>query len=182
MKNILSAVAVAALLVTAATPVFAADEATESAPVAMEAMEAAPAEEVALVDVVDTAIANPDFSTLVSALQAAELVDALKAEGPFTVFAPTNEAFAALPEGTLEDLLKPENKDKLAAILKNHVVSGKIAAADIAEGKTEVEALEGKLEVEKTADGVTVNGAKVVAADVATTNGVIHVIDTVIVK
>jgi uncharacterized surface protein with fasciclin (FAS1) repeats len=143
------------------------------------AAEAAPA--ATPVDIVDTAMANADFSTLVTALKAAELVDALKAEGPFTVFAPTNAAFAALPAGTLDDLLKPENKEKLQGILKYHVVSGKVMAADIAEGSTDVATLQGaNVAVAKNAEGVTVGGAKVTGADVAATNGVIHVIDTVI--
>ncbi len=138
---------------------------------------------VAPADIVDTASSNPDFSTLVTALQAAELVDALKAEGPFTVFAPTNEAFAALPEGTLEDLLKPENKDKLVAVLQNHVVSGAVQSGDLVEGETPVTTLGGgAVAVTKTAEGaVTVGSANVVAADVSASNGVIHVIYAVLV-
>lgn len=132
-------------------------------------------------DIVDTAASKEMFSTLVAAVKAADLVDILKGEGPFTVFAPTNDAFAALPEGTLEDLLKPENKEQLQSILKYHVVAGKIKAADIQEGDTEVETVEGStIEVTKNADGVTVDGANVVKADVKTSNGVIHVIDEVI--
>lgn len=132
-------------------------------------------------DIVDTAVGNEQFSTLVAALKAAGLVDALKAEGPFTVFAPTNAAFAALPEGTLESLLKEENKEKLQAILTYHVVAGKIKAADIADGTTDVPTLQGStLAVQKTADGVTVNGANVTSADIWTSNGVIHVIDAVV--
>lgn len=144
--------------------------------------EAAPAAEEAVAgDIVATASGNPDFSTLVSALKAAELVDALKETGPFTVFAPSNEAFAALPEGTLEGLLKPENKVKLQEILKYHVVAGKIASAEIEDGESEVDTMfEGKkLKIAKTAEGVTVNGAKVSAVDVPASNGVIHVIDAV---
>ncbi|NCT40997.1 MAG: fasciclin domain-containing protein [Alphaproteobacteria bacterium] len=132
-------------------------------------------------DIVDTAAANEDFSTLVAAVKAADLVDALKGDGPFTVFAPTNEAFAALPAGALDDLLKPENKEKLQALLKYHVVSGKILAGDIADGSTDVETLQGTtLTVTKSVDGVTVDGAKVTTADLKTSNGVIHVIDTVV--
>ncbi len=132
-------------------------------------------------DIVDTAAGNEDFSTLVAAVKAAELVDALKGDGPFTVFAPTNAAFAALPEGTLDELLKPENKEKLQGILKYHVVSGKIKAGDIANGSTDVETLQGtKLNVTKGATGVTVNGANVTTADLKTSNGVIHVIDAVV--
>lgn len=131
--------------------------------------------------VVGAAMADEQFSTLVTAVKAADLVDALSSEGPFTVFAPTNDAFAALPEGTLDDLLLPENKDKLAGILKYHVVPAKVMAGDIADGETMVDTLNGtQLKVVKTADGVTVNGAKVITADVAASNGVIHVLDSVV--
>lgn len=133
------------------------------------------------VDIVETASANEDFSTLVAAVQAAELVDALKGDGPFTVFAPTNAAFAALPEGTVENLLLPENKAQLQAVLTYHVVPGKIKAADIADGTTEVTTLQGTtLNVTKTADGVTVDDANVTSTDIKTSNGVIHVIDAVV--
>ena len=132
-------------------------------------------------DIVDTAAANDDFSTLVTAVQEAGLVDALKGDGPFTVFAPTNAAFDALPDGTVEMLLMDENQDQLAGILKLHVVSGKIKAGDIADGTTEVETLAGDtIEVTKTDAGVTVGGANVVTTDIYTSNGVIHVIDSVI--
>ena len=132
-------------------------------------------------DIVDTAASNEDFSTLVAAVKAAGLVDALKAEGPYTVFAPTNAAFDALPEGTLDTLLMEENVGQLQAILKLHVVSGKIKSKDIADGTTEVETLAGDtIEVTKGADGVTAGGADVVKADIYTSNGVIHVIDSVI--
>lgn len=132
-------------------------------------------------DIVDTAMANEDFSTLVAAVKAAELVDALKADGPFTVFAPTNAAFEALPEGTVDTLLLPENKAKLQSVLTYHVVPGNIMAADIADGETEVTTLEGTtLTVTKTADGVMVDGANVTSTDIKTSNGVIHVIDAVV--
>lgn len=132
-------------------------------------------------DIVDTAAANEDFSTLVAAVKAAELVEALKGDGPFTVFAPTNAAFEALPEGTVENLLKPENKEQLQAVLTYHVVPGKIKAADITEGTTEVETLQGTtLNITKTADGVTVDNANVTSTDIKTSNGVIHVIDAVV--
>jgi uncharacterized surface protein with fasciclin (FAS1) repeats len=133
-------------------------------------------------DIVETASANDDFSTLVTAVSEAGLVDALKAEGPYTVFAPTNAAFDALPEGTVETLLKDENIDQLQGILKLHVVSGKIKAGDIAEGSTEVETLAGDtIIVTKDSHGaVTAGGADVVKADIYTSNGVIHVIDSVI--
>ena len=131
-------------------------------------------------DIVDVAVANGSFTTLVAAVKAAGLVETLKGEGPFTVFAPTDEAFAALPEGTVESLLKPENRDKLTAVLTYHVVPGKVMASDVVKlssAKT-VEGSEAAIEVK---DGsVYVDGAKVVKADVPASNGVIHVIDKVI--
>ena len=131
-------------------------------------------------DIVDTAVDNGSFNTLAAALQAADLVDALKGDGPFTVFAPTDEAFAKLPEGTLEDLLKPENKEQLTAILLYHVVPGKIMSGDIS-GEAKPETLQGSsVDVVASGSGVTVNGANVVGADVKASNGVIHVIDSVI--
>ncbi|MBG6174003.1 putative surface protein with fasciclin (FAS1) repeats [Labrenzia sp. EL_208] len=131
-------------------------------------------------DIVDTAVSAGSFNSLVAAVQAAGLVDTLKGEGPFTVFAPTDEAFAALPEGTVENLLKPENKDQLVAILTYHVVPGKVMSSDIAGKKAEVASVQGdKISVDAT-DGVKVDGAKVVTADIETSNGVIHVIDAVI--
>lgn len=132
-------------------------------------------------DIVETAMANDDFSTLVTAVQEAGLVEALQGDGPFTVFAPTNAAFDALPDGTLDTLLMDENQDQLAGILKLHVVSGKIKAKDIADGTMEVETLAGDMiEVTKSDAGVTVGGANVVTTDIYTSNGVIHVIDGVI--
>jgi uncharacterized surface protein with fasciclin (FAS1) repeats len=132
-------------------------------------------------DIVDTAIAAGSFETLVAAVQAADLVDVLKGEGPFTVFAPTDEAFAALPEGTVESLLLPENKDMLVSILTYHVVPGEVMAKD-AEGATvDLETVQGaSVTVDGTGETVTVNGANVITADIATDNGVIHVIDAVI--
>jgi uncharacterized surface protein with fasciclin (FAS1) repeats len=130
-------------------------------------------------DIVDTAIANGNFKTLVTAVQAAGLVETLKSPGPFTVFAPTDAAFAKLPKGTVEDLLKPENKAKLAGILTYHVVSGKVLAKDVKTGPVKtVEGSSAALKVD--ASGVTIDNAKVVTADVIASNGVIHVIDTVI--
>ena len=130
-------------------------------------------------DIVDTAVAAGQFQTLVAAVQAAELVDTLKGEGPFTVFAPTDEAFAALPEGTVENLLKPENKDQLAAILAYHVVPAKVMAADVK--PMEAPTVNGQTATIEVADGtVSVEGATVVATDIETSNGVIHVIDKVI--
>ncbi|WP_412099012.1 fasciclin domain-containing protein [Defluviimonas sp. D31] len=131
------------------------------------------------VDIVDTAVAAGDFGTLAAALTAADLVDTLKGEGPFTVFAPTDEAFAALPEGTVEDLLKPENKDKLAAVLTYHVVPGKVMSTDLTNGM-QAATVNGADVTIMTDGGVKVNDASVTAADVEATNGVIHVIDKVI--
>lgn len=131
-------------------------------------------------DIVDTAVAAGTFGTLVAAVTAAGLVDTLKSEGPFTVFAPSDDAFAKLPAGTVEDLVKPENKDKLTAILTLHVLSGKVMAADVAGQKMTPASVNGEMLHVDGTHGVTVNGAKVVSADIACTNGVIHVIDTVL--
>ena len=131
-------------------------------------------------DIVDTAVSAGSFNTLVAAVQAAGLVDTLKGEGPFTVFAPTDDAFAALPEGTVEDLLKPENKDKLTAILTYHVVPGKVMAGDIAGKTTTAASVQGQELAIDATDGVMINEAKVVSADIAASNGVIHVIDKVL--
>ena len=130
-------------------------------------------------DIVDIAAGNKDFSTLVAAVKAGGLVDVLKGDGPFTVFAPTNEAFAKLPEGTVESLLKPENKDKLVKILTYHVVPGKVMAKDVAAGK--VKTVQGAELTVATKDGVTIDKAKVTATDIEAKNGVIHVIDTVVI-
>jgi len=131
-------------------------------------------------DIVDTAVAAGSFTTLVAAVGAAGLADTLKGEGPFTVFAPTDTAFAALPAGTVDDLIKPENKDKLTAILLLHVLPGTVGANDVT-GKVLDPATVGgaTVHVDGT-DGVTVNGARVVTADITCTNGVIHAIDTVL--
>ena len=131
-------------------------------------------------DIVDTAIAAGSFKTLVTAVKAAGLVETLKGKGPFTVFAPTDEAFAKLPAGTVENLLKPENKKQLVAILTYHVVSGKVMSKDLAGKKTMAKSVEGgEISVDAT-DGVKVDNAKVVKADIEASNGVIHVIDAVI--
>jgi uncharacterized surface protein with fasciclin (FAS1) repeats len=131
-------------------------------------------------DIVDTAVSAGSFGTLVAAVQAAGLVDALKGEGPLTVFAPTDAAFAKLPEGTVENLLKPENKDQLVAILTYHVVAGKVMASDVVE-LSSARTLNGKTAGIKVAGGnVMIDDAKVVATDIETSNGVIHVIDSVI--
>ncbi|MEM0910775.1 MAG: fasciclin domain-containing protein [Pseudomonadota bacterium] len=131
-------------------------------------------------DIVDIAASNPDFSTLVTAVKAAGLVDALKGDGPITVFAPTNEAFAKLPAGTIEDLLKPENKDMLVSVLTYHVVPGKVKAADVVNVESAT-SLQGQ-DISVTVEGETVmiDEAQVVATDIEASNGVIHVIDSVI--
>ena len=155
MRKLLGLVVVAAF----ASPVFAADK-----------------------DIVDTAVATGKFKTLVAAVKAADLVDTLKGDGPFTVLAPTDEAFAKLPEGTVESLLKPENKAKLVAILLYHVFPSKALAADVVklDGKS-VKTVQGS-KIKITVDGhdVMINKAKVVKTDVLTSNGVIHVIDSVL--
>ena len=131
-------------------------------------------------DIVDTAVADDDFNTLVAAIQAAGLVETLKGEGPFTVFAPTDEAFAKLPKGTLDSLLKPENKQKLASILTYHVVSGKVMAADVVK-LTEAKTVNGQSLTINVKDGtVMVDSAKVIKTDIECSNGVIHVIDAVL--
>ena len=130
-------------------------------------------------DIVDTAVAAGSFNTLVAAVQAAGLVDTLKGDGPFTVFAPTDEAFAALPEGTVDNLLKPENKDQLVAVLTYHVVPGKVMSGDLSNGMTAATVQGGEVTI-MTEGGVKVDAASVVAADIEASNGVIHVIDQVI--
>lgn len=133
-------------------------------------------------DIVDTAVSNGSFTTLVAAVQAAGLVHTLKGKGPFTVFAPTDEAFAALPEGTVETLLKPENKDQLVQILTYHVVPAKVMSSELAGKRTKVLTVEGeRLSVNGMGKGVKVGSSKVVAADVSASNGVIHVIDKVLI-
>ena len=136
------------------------------------------AEEVGVGTIVDVASNTDGLSTLAAAVGAAELVDTLNGEGPFTVFAPTDEAFEALPPGVLDALLLPENQETLAKILAYHVVPGSVMAADVPDG--EVATVEGQTVTLSTADGVTVNGATVTQADVIADNGVIHVIDAVI--
>ncbi len=166
-KTTITAVAVAAMLVLSAC---------SGRP---EMGESATESEMATTNtIVDVASANSDFSTLVAAVAAADLVETLSSEGPFTVFAPTNEAFAALPAGVLDALLLPENKATLVKILTYHVVSGAVYAADVADGA--VATVEGQSITLSTKDGVSVNKAKVVIADVVADNGVIHAIDAVI--
>ncbi len=131
-------------------------------------------------DIVDTAVGAGSFKTLVAAVTAADLVETLKGKGPFTVFAPTDEAFAKLPEGTVESLLKPENKKKLVAVLTYHVVPGKLMAKDVVK-LTEAKTVQGSSVKIAVKEGkVSVDGANVVKTDIETSNGVIHVIDAVI--
>lgn len=131
-------------------------------------------------DIVDTAVGAGNFKTLAAALKAADLVDTLKGKGPYTVFAPTDEAFAKLPAGTVESLLKPENKKKLVGILTYHVVSGKVMAKDVVK-LTEAKTVQGSPVKILAEDGkVMVDGAKVIKTDIESSNGVIHVIDTVL--
>ena len=131
-------------------------------------------------DIVAIASANPDFETLVAALKAGDLVGTLQGAGPFTVFAPTDAAFDKLPAGALDDLLKPENKAKLQAVLKYHVVPGKVLAADVVKVKS-AKSVEGTaIPVMVSGDKVTVDGANVVKTDIVASNGVIHVVDTVL--
>jgi transforming growth factor-beta-induced protein len=131
-------------------------------------------------DIVDTAVSAGSFNTLVQAVQAADLASTLKSEGPFTVFAPTDEAFAKLPEGTLENLLKPENKSQLQAILTYHVVPGRVMAADAAMISSAKTVNGQSFQIAKSANGLMVDKANVIKADIAAQNGVIHVIDQVI--
>lgn len=153
-----------------------------AAPLALAApgTAAAPASQ-AQSDIVDTAVAAGQFNTLAAALKAAGLVDTLKGDGPFTVFAPTDAAFAALPAGTVDNLLKPENRDQLVAVLTYHVVPGRHPAAKVA-GMDEATTVNGAgLDIAATGGAVTVQGARVLQADVNASNGVIHVIDKVLV-
>ncbi|MCX7054428.1 MAG: fasciclin domain-containing protein [Proteobacteria bacterium] len=147
---------------------------------AFQGANASAAKAMAPADIVDTAVAAGSFKTLATALAAAGLVETLKGPGPFTVFAPTDEAFAKLPAGTLESLLKPENKAKLAGILTYHVVAGKVMAADVVK-LTSAKTVNGQ-SVKIAVDGgkVKVDGATVVKTDIAASNGVIHVIDAVL--
>ena len=131
-------------------------------------------------DIVDTAVDAGIFNTLVAAVQAAELVDVLKGDGPFTVFAPTDDAFAALPEGTVESLLLPENKDQLVAVLTYHVVAGAVLAADVVQLDSAPTVNGASVDITVSDSGVMVDNANVITTDVPATNGVIHIIDAVI--
>ena len=130
-------------------------------------------------DIVDTAVSAGNFTTLVAAVKAADLVETLKGAGPFTVFAPTDAAFEALPAGTIDDLLKPENKAKLASILTYHVVAGKVMSTDLSDGMAP-DTVNGETITIKTEGGVTINGTTVSTADIEADNGVIHVVDAVL--
>ena len=176
MKKVFAVAVVAALTLAACG---SDDEASEDVVAEDTVTEETVAEEVAVGDIVAVAVGNPDFSTLVAALTAAGLVETLQSAGPFTVFAPTDAAFAALPEGLLEKLLLPENIAALTAILTYHVVPGMVMSTDVTAG--DVATVEGSTIAISTDMGVMVNGANVVAVDVAASNGVIHVIDAVIV-
>lgn len=132
-------------------------------------------------DIVDTAVGAGNFKTLAAALGAAGLVETMKGTGPFTVFAPTDEAFAKLPKGTVEELLKPENKGKLTAILTHHVVKGKVMASDVVKVKGAVALGGQRIDVDASPKGVVVDGAKVAKTDIVCSNGVIHVIDAVMI-
>lgn len=140
----------------------------------------ASAQSMAAKDIVDTAVANGSFKTLAAALKAAGLVETLRGPGPFTVFAPTDAAFAKLPAGTVDSLLKPENRDKLRRLLTYHVVAGKVGSGDVVK-MTSAKSVSGDaIQISATGGTVMVNNAKVVTADVAASNGVIHAIDSVI--
>ncbi len=167
MKKSMKAVLCCLVLAVASVSLFAADCPLTKAPAEAK-------------DIVDTAVAAGSFKTLVAAVKAAGLVETLKGAGPFTVFAPTDEAFAKLPAGTVETLLKPENKEKLVAILTYHVVAGKVMAADVVK-ITEAKTVNGKSLTVKVDGGVMIDNAKVVKTDIACTNGVIHVIDSVVI-
>ena len=131
-------------------------------------------------DIVDTAVAAGSFNTLVAAVQAADLVDTLKSPGPFTVFAPTDDAFAALPAGTVEDLLRPENKDRLVQVLTYHVVAGRVSASRLAGDRGSIKTVEGRAVHFDGRDGVKINTSNVITADIMASNGIIHVIDSVL--
>ena len=131
-------------------------------------------------DIVDTAVAAGSFTTLAAALEAADLIDTLKGDGPFTVFAPTDDAFAALPAGTVESLLQPENKDQLVAVLTYHVVPGKVKASDVVKLDSATTVNGADVSIAAGDSGVTVDNANVVQTDIMASNGVIHVIDAVI--
>jgi uncharacterized surface protein with fasciclin (FAS1) repeats len=167
MTRLLSAFAIVAVVSALVTQPLFADHCSSSCPASKK-------------DIVDTAVGAGGFKTLVVAVSKAGLVETLKGKGPFTVFAPTDEAFAKLPEGTVAELIKPENKEKLTAILTYHVIPGKVTAKDVVK-LSEAKTVQGSSVDIKVDDGkVYIDGAQVVKADIHTSNGVIHVIDSVI--
>lgn len=180
MYKILPLAAAAVIFTACSEPAAPPAETMAAAPAAVEPAPAAPVVEAK--DIVDTAVGAGSFTTLVAAVQAAGLEETLRGAGPYTVFAPTDAAFAALPAGTVEDLLKPENKAKLTSILTYHVLPGEVMSSAIAGQTVEPATVEGaKLKAVGGADGtVMINDAKVVTADVDASNGVIHVIDKVL--
>ncbi|MDP3492096.1 MAG: fasciclin domain-containing protein [Hyphomonadaceae bacterium] len=180
MYKLVPLAAFVAILSACSEPAATPADTMAAAPAAVEPAPAAPMVEAK--DIVDTAVGAGSFSTLVAAVQAAGLESTLRGAGPFTVFAPTDAAFAALPAGTVEDLLKPENKDKLTAILTYHVLPGEVMSSAIAGQTLEPATVRGAtLKAVGGADGsVMINDAKVVTADIDASNGVIHVIDKVI--
>lgn len=181
MQNkFLSFIAIAGLSIFSLAACNNSETKTPETPMADSMKEAVVETPTAPKDIVDIAIGSPDHTTLVAAVTAAGLVETLKGAGPFTVFAPTNAAFAALPAGTVEGLLKPENKDALTKILTYHVVAGAVKAADLKDGQ-KVKTLQGEELTVSIKDGkVMINGANVTAADLTGTNGVVHVIDAVL--
>ncbi|MBK8619511.1 MAG: fasciclin domain-containing protein [Anaerolineales bacterium] len=168
------------LMVVTSLILAACAPAATPAPTATQAPEPTATPEPMLKDIVDTAVADGRFTTLVAAVGAAELVDTLKGEGPFTVFAPTDDAFAALPAGTVDELLKPENKQQLTDILLYHVVSGKVMAADVTALTSATTVLGKDVAIKVDMGNVYINEAKVIITDIETSNGVIHVIDAVL--
>lgn len=180
MLSLAAAFATAGVLMAcdASTTTSATDETTEDTTYEEAPMEEAPME--ADDTVVDIAVGSSDHTTLVAALSAADLVETLKGDGPFTIFAPTNAAFEKLPAGTVDNLVKPENKEKLSGILTYHVVSGNVKAADLSDGQV-VQTINGQDLTVSIKDGtVMINGAKVTAADLNGSNGVVHVVDSVL--
>lgn len=178
-KKFLSLAAIAGFSVMALTACNNGETKTAETP-AVDTVKEVMAPTAAPKDVVDIAIGSPDHTTLVAAVTAAGLVETLKGAGPFTIFAPTNAAFAALPAGTVDGLLKPESKDALTKILTYHVVAGAVKAADLKDGQ-KVKTLQGEELTVSIKDGkVMINGANVTAADLTGSNGVVHVIDAVL--
>ncbi len=182
-KSLTKSIAIAAALLTATVvPAFASHHGgMHGTPAANSSTPPTKESKMSTQDIVDTAVGAGQFNTLAAALTAAGLVDTLKGAGPFTVFAPTDDAFAALPAGTVEDLLKPENKAKLTAILTYHVVAGKVTSTDVVK-LSEADTVSGtKLKIKTDGGNVKINDATVTKADIETSNGVIHVIDKVLI-